>query len=618
MSAKRRTNWWRGVLMGGCAMGALGLVTVGSAQAQPGGAPGPQAAQPAAAAPQAAAGEAGGLDMDVNPSAPVAATSQPGNQPGGLDTDVNPTASVAASAAAPALSHNVQDGIVYAPMAPAPGSTPPAASGSPPVTPPSASPPAPASVAGPATAPPDSTQAAFSIPGPSAMAEQPLHLEHPTVINTAKLASGETTVTLYGIEGLQGEAAQNLQGFLTANDSHLACQPQAASGFVCLLPDGTDVAQVALVNGAARAKDDAPESYREQEEAAQAARRGLWANLPPPPATLRHPMVQDTATLVADHQTYALNGLQGLGQPYASQLQGYIAANGDSLICNPQGVPGQYICVTSDGTDLAKVALVNGAAVVASDAPDAYRVQQADALNNHRGVWVNPPQDLLMASAADPDTAEYMLVAGDDGADGIVYVGGEPTAVIDGVSEFLVYGGDAGWGYYDQGHHWHDAPDQYRRHLEHFHPGGHGLRGYGHDLEAHHEMALRHEEAMRHDGGLRHADALHRDEMLRHDAAIRHDEGLRREEGVRREEAIHREEGVRREAALHPAGGMHPGGVPGAAHPGFGAPHPGGFGGGFVRPPPSAAGFHPGGMATAHAAAPAAHVAAPSGGAKHK
>ena len=264
-----------------------------------------------------------------------------------------------------------------------------------------------------------------------------------------------------------------------------------------------------MVNGAARAKDDAPDPYRDQEAAAQSARRGIWASLPPPPVTLQHPVVQDTATLVADGQIYVLNGLIGLGAPYAAQLQSYIAANGDNLTCESQIEPGEYICMLGDGTDIAKVALVNGAARVTPDAPDVYRAQQQDALNNHRGLWQNPPHDVLIAATAvQPADACCTYAAGDEGVDGVTYVGGEPEAVIDGAPVFLVFGGVLGWGYYDHWHHWHGAPDRYRQHLEHFHPDGRGLRGYGHNAEVRRDVAMHHEEALRRDAVL-HPELAH-------------------------------------------------------------------------------------------------------------
>jgi len=417
---------------------------------------------------------------------------------------------------------------------------------------------------------------------------EPVSLDHPTVVDTANLKAGDTSVTLFGIDGVQGEAVQNLQGFLASSGNHVTCQAQTSADFVCLLADGTDVAQAALINGVARTKADAPDAYREQEAAAQAARRGIWASLPPPPATVTHPTVPDTATLVADNQTYVLDGLHGLGAPYNAQMQSYIAANGDSLSCSPQDTPGHYICVLGDGTDIAKVALVNGAAVVASGAPDAYRAQQLEALNAHRGIWVNPPPNILVASAPVAQPPELVLVAGDDGADGITYVGGVPEAVIDGAAVFLIFGGDAGWGYYDHWHHWHDAPDRYRAHMERYHPYGHGLRGY------HEEAAVAHAGA--------HVDAAH---PGAHPGEV-HTAGLATAHPGA--PSVARPSGAVTGTGHYVAPGAHPATTPGV--------HPAAANAGFVRPPPSAGGFHPGGTTT-HASAPAVHASSGGETTKH-
>ena len=379
------------------------------------------------AAPVAAASQNGGLDMGAgssasaagpasaapsSASAPVSATVAAAPASGTLPAA--PTASVAAggvassalAGAAAAASgpvtasapgsvtlprDNVQDGVHFALVNPgpvaapagsltAPSGAPPAApSGTPPTAPsgtssatPSGTPTAPplGTVVEPGSTQPPALATTASLASPPAPAE-PINLDHPTVIDTDTLKAGDTTVSLYGIEGIQGEAAQGMQGFLAANAGRVTCQAQsAAGGFVCLLPDGTDVAEVALVNGAARVKDDAPPAYQEQEAAAQGARRGIWADLPPPPATVTHPTVQDTATLVSAGQTYKLDGIVGLAAPYAGQLQGYIQANGDALTCQPQGGEGSYICMMRDGTDIAKIALVNGAARVSPDATE--------------------------------------------------------------------------------------------------------------------------------------------------------------------------------------------------------------------------------------------------------
>jgi endonuclease YncB( thermonuclease family) len=306
-----------------------------------------------------------------------------------------------------------------------------------------------------------------------------LTLDHPNVLTTARLAADATTVNLFGIDGEAGDAARDLQAYLEAAGDRVSCRPQGNTGYVCALPDGTDVAEVALANGAARATPEAPDAYREQELAAQTARRGLWANLPPPPETVRHPAVRDTATLASAARTYPLYGVTGLGAPYADELQDYIVAHGDRVTCSPQGDPDNYVCVLPDGTDVAKVALAIGAARAAPDAPDDYRAQQSDALNNRRGLWLAAPQETVAEALAAPPQTAYVLAAGDDGADGISYAGATPMAIIGGAPVFLAFAAGFGWGYWDHDRHWHVAPGAYRVHLDRFHPAGRGLPGFG-------------------------------------------------------------------------------------------------------------------------------------------
>jgi endonuclease YncB( thermonuclease family) len=330
------------------------------------------------------------------------------------------------------------------------------------------------------------------------VAPETLTLVHPTVVTTARLQADGTIVNLSGIEGEGGDAAQSLQDFLAGAGDRVDCRPQGDAGSVCVMPDGTDIAEVALANGAARVRPDAPDAYREQEIAAQDARRGLWANLPPPPETVRHPIVRDTATLASARKTYPLDGVIGLETPYADWLQAYIAAHGDSVTCSPQGDAGKYVCFLPDGTDIAKVALASGAARAEPDAPDAYRAQQLDAVNNRRGVWLAATEDVTADALTPPPETEYVLAAGDDGTDGISYVGRTPMAVIGGAPVVLAFGAGLGWGYYDHQRRWHAAPGAYRAHLEHFHPDGRGLPGFGHRGEAmRHEVALRSSEVFR-------------------------------------------------------------------------------------------------------------------------
>ncbi|HET6194681.1 MAG TPA: hypothetical protein VFE12_02960 [Acetobacteraceae bacterium] len=163
-------------------------------------------------------------------------------------------------------------------------------------------------------APPENT--------PTTNAAEPLPIDHPAVLDTARLKAGDATIALFGIVGLPGDAAQGLREFIDKAGARVTCLQQASAEYICQLDDGTDVALVSLVNGAAQARADAPDAYHEQEAAAQAARRGIWASLPPPPVQVKHPSVRDTATLLADGKTYRLNGVVGLGGPYARELQG--------------------------------------------------------------------------------------------------------------------------------------------------------------------------------------------------------------------------------------------------------------------------------------------------------
>ena len=606
MQTPRGTLVQHGVVWWVCMAGACCLLPPGPARAQPSGveeapaavAP-PVAAKPPAPAPASAtaagalAGPAAALDklQAGLPAPPVL--------PSGLPTGVEPASTQTTEPPAGTAPIVLPDaGQIATPSLKFPAAEAPAAGAAP---------------------------AGGGQPAAAAALPEPVSLDHPQVIDTAKLASGPQSVSLFGVVGLPGEAAQGLQGFLASAGDRVTCQAQTGAEFVCLLPDGTDVAEAALINGAARAKDDAPEAYRDQEAAAQAARRGLWSNLPPPPALLKHPAVKDTATLVADGQTYVLDGLQGLGAPYTGQLQGYIAANGDTLSCNAQP-SGAFICVLPDGTDIAKVALVNGAALVGPDAPDQYRVQQREALANQRGYWLHPAPDVVMtATTVIAQPAECcVFVAGDDGVDGITYVGGVPTALIAGEMAFLIYGGDdVGWGYYGPDHAWHGAPDNYRAHLDHFHPGGQGLRGYANGPGA---------------AGLHHPGDMHPTTLAAGPghaglpavghatvAPIGH-AGL--------PTVAHPGAGV----AGHPSGfaGGHPGplheghaGLPTVVHPSTQpAMHAGGMamgghaggigGGGFIRPTPSPGGFHPAAVAPLAHAAPAVHASGGSfGGAKH-
>ena len=522
------------------------------------------------------------LDLDSGPAkAAPAVTAKPST--GGLDTDVNPSAPIGpatASSAAPPRDA-IQAGV--APLGPKPGAevlapAPPNPSpGTVVVTAPASLPaPVPTPSTGPESAP------VTTVAAPPSPAE-PIALAHPRVIDTAKLQAGETTVSLFGIEGIAGPSAQGLQGYLAANGDKLNCQARESAAFVCLMTDGTDVAQVSLRNGAARTKVDAPDAYRTQEIEAQKDRLGIWNDLPPPPETVKHPLARDTATLLAERKTFALNGIVGMAAPYNSQLQGYIAGNGDSMTCLPQGSPEHFVCLLPDGTDIAKVALVNGAARVTAEAPESYRAQQREAVNNKRGYWGTVrPEVLTTAMVLPPVSEQYTFVVGDIGFEGLSYIGGAPVVTILGEPEpvFLIYSAGPGWGYYGRDHYWHRAPDRYWHHMDHYHPGGRGLHGYdqGRFVARGHDVGGR--------AGLGGRGGMGGPAMAGHPGAG--GPGMAAQGGM----------GARPGALAGAHGPMAAAGRPGmgGARPGMTAARPGG--GGFMRPAPtaSAGGFRPGGM----------------------
>jgi endonuclease YncB( thermonuclease family) len=115
---------------------------------------------------------------------------------------------------------------------------------------------------------------------------------------------------------------------------------------------------------------------------------------PPEPGPVTGlPIVRDTATLVIAGREIRLSGIEGTGGALADGLQQFISASGGQVACKP-GDPGRYVCLLPNGLDLALAALVNGAARAEDGAPEAYRLQQAEARHAHRGIWVaEPPAD---------------------------------------------------------------------------------------------------------------------------------------------------------------------------------------------------------------------------------
>ena len=128
----------------------------------------------------------------------------------------------------------------------------------------------------PASSPPISSPPAASAAPAAAAPPAPPVTGPATVVDTAALVVGGQMRALSGIQGLAGTHAKALQDFIGANGGNVTCEPADPGRYTCRLPNGTDVAMAALVNGSAAIVPGAPDSYAQQQMAARAAHRGLW------------------------------------------------------------------------------------------------------------------------------------------------------------------------------------------------------------------------------------------------------------------------------------------------------------------------------------------------------
>jgi hypothetical protein len=84
------------------------------------------------------------------------------------------------------------------------------------------------------------------------------------------------TVHLSGVDLIAPDKADQVDHWIKAHGRYLECNRSGTDTYRCLTTKKLDLAQVLLLNGVARATPDAEPLYREAEEQAQAARRGLW------------------------------------------------------------------------------------------------------------------------------------------------------------------------------------------------------------------------------------------------------------------------------------------------------------------------------------------------------
>ncbi len=94
-------------------------------------------------------------------------------------------------------------------------------------------------------------------------------------IDTATLQINGQTIALSGVVGRPDDYAAQLQALIDSQGRVVACVLNG-TGYTCTLKNGIDIARAGLFNGAAMLGPDASLDYRNQEQAARSAHRGIW------------------------------------------------------------------------------------------------------------------------------------------------------------------------------------------------------------------------------------------------------------------------------------------------------------------------------------------------------
>ncbi len=225
-------------------------------------------ASPPAAAPSPASAAAP-TATPAAPTTPVASTNPPAQPPAAIQAPAKPDNSLVIA---------TNTSLAPQPAAPAAGSQP-AATGTP-------SPAASGSQAPAATGLPSSEQThppqVASLPPNTAQppavsgATPDIEGEVSAVLNSAALVVAGKVVNLYGIRGETGQLATAMQHYIEQMGNRVSCFARPGRSFECHVGK-VDLAEAAVLNGAARVRPGAPSKYRVAEQQAKAARRGIWA-----------------------------------------------------------------------------------------------------------------------------------------------------------------------------------------------------------------------------------------------------------------------------------------------------------------------------------------------------
>ncbi len=106
----------------------------------------------------------------------------------------------------------------------------------------------------------------------------PSAITGPGRLETAGLAVNGQTIRLQGIDSLAPPGTPIGRRLATYFKSagNLTCDPRPGNTYRCLTAASKDVAEVALINGAARVSADAPPSYQALQNSAQLQKKGIW------------------------------------------------------------------------------------------------------------------------------------------------------------------------------------------------------------------------------------------------------------------------------------------------------------------------------------------------------
>jgi endonuclease YncB( thermonuclease family) len=98
-----------------------------------------------------------------------------------------------------------------------------------------------------------------------------------SVPNAATLVINDHKIALDGIAAGPADALGSFDTWVRGQGD-LNCEPQAQTGkYRCFTKDGIDAGEAAILNGVGRVGDGATTSYRDSENKAREAKRGLWA-----------------------------------------------------------------------------------------------------------------------------------------------------------------------------------------------------------------------------------------------------------------------------------------------------------------------------------------------------